>query len=267
MGIFQNIVNKYKDVKEKIDNKNEFKKALLQAVNDGKLTGDEIDLLDKQKEELGLTDEDLKGIRLEIFTLAFNNAKEDQRVTKEEGQELEKIQKYLGLADNEIENSKKELARLRLLNEIQQGNIPTTVVVNLVTQKDEKIYWSENAILLEEKVIKRKYEGGSRGVSFRIMKGVSYRMGAHQGQITSETGIIPVSSGQFIITNKRVIFRGDSISFAVNLNKILNVRLFNDGLQFFENNRSKPRLVKFLKKENQDIIGAIISYAINHFQL
>lgn len=66
MSIFQTIVNKYKDAKQKSLNKKDFKKALLQAVNDGKITKEEIDELDKKKSEFGLTDEDVKGMRAEI---------------------------------------------------------------------------------------------------------------------------------------------------------------------------------------------------------
>ena len=266
MGIFQTLVDKYKDTKQKSLNKKEFREALLQAASDGKLTKEEIDELDKKKGELGLTDEDTKGMKAEIFAAAFSATKADAQVTKDEEQELLSIQKYLGLADDEIQHNKKELARLRLLNEIQQGNMPTMPpITNLVTQKGEKVYWAEPSILAEEKVISRKYQGGSQGMSFRVMKGVSYRVGGHRGHITSETGVVAVSDGELILTSNRVIFRGDKKSFAVKLDKILDIQLFTNGFQFSENNKSKPRLVKFKEQGNHDIIGAILSFAINHY--
>ncbi|MDD4902775.1 MAG: hypothetical protein PHE24_06635 [Patescibacteria group bacterium] len=265
MGIFQTIVNKYKDVKRKSFNKKEFKQALLEAVNDGKLTKEEIDGLNKKKKELDLTDEDIKKIRAEIFAVAFSVTKSDEQVTKDEEQELLTIQKYLGLADEEIQSNKKELARLRLLNEIQQGNIPTIPVKNLITQKDENAYWEEPATLIEEKVLRRRFEGGSQGVSFRIMKGVSYRVGGFRGHSVSETGLVTVGDGDLIITSKRIIFRGDKKSFAVKLDKVLDIQLFTNGLQFSEINRSKPRMIRFGQEGNHNIIGAILSYAINHY--
>ena len=266
MGIFQTIVNKYKDAKQKSLNKVEFKQELLQAVNDGKFTNEEIRELDKKKKDFGLTDEDVKEMKSEIFATAFSVTKADAQVTKDEEQELLSIQKYLGLADDEIQHNKKELVRLRLLNEIQQGNMPTMPpITNLVTQKGEKVYWAEPSILAEEKVISRKYQGGSQGMSFRIMKGVSYRVGGHRGHITSETGVVAVSDGELILTSNRVIFRGEKKSFAVKLDKILDIQLFTNGFQFSENNKSKPRLIKFKEQGNHDIIGAILSFAINHY--
>lgn len=265
MGIFQTIINKYKDTKQKSLNKKEFKQSLLQAVNDGKLTKEEIDELDKKKVELSLTKEDIKSMRAEIFAVAFSVAKEDNQVTEDEEKELKEIQKYLGLADDEIQTTKKELARLRLLNEIQKGNLSNISVVNLVTQKGEMTYWAEPAILVEEKIIRRRYEGGSQGVSLRVMKGVSYHVGGHRGHIVSETGSVPVSDGELIITSKRVIFRGDGKAFAIKLDKILDVQIFTNGLHFSENNKSKPRMVKFKQEGNHDIIGAVLSYVINHY--
>ncbi len=54
--------------------------------------------------------------------------------------------------------------------------------------------------------------------------------------------------------------------FAVKLDKILDIQIFTDGLQFSKNNKSKPRLVKFKKEGKHDIVGAVLSYAINHYE-
>lgn len=265
MGIFKTLIDKYKAAKQKSLNKEEFREILLRAVDDGKLTKEEIDDLDEKKTEFGLTDEDVKDLRVEIFAAAFSVAKADEQVTENEEEELEEIQKYLGLADDEIQKSKIELARLRLLNEIQKGNLPTVPVTDLVMQKDEKAYWAEPSILVEEKVISHRYEGGSHGVSLRIMKGVSYRVGGCHGHIVSETGLVSVSDGNLVITNKRVIFRGDRKAFAIKLDRILDMQIFIDSLQLAENNKSKPRMIKFKQEENHDIVGAVLSYAINHY--
>lgn len=266
MKLFQSLVDRYKDAKQKSLNKKEFTQALIQAVEDGKLTNEEITELETRKTELGLTDEDIKGIRAEIFTTAFSSAKADQQITKDEEEELKKIQKFLGLSDEEISVDKKELARLRLLNEIQLGNIPVIGnATNVILQKNETPYWIEPSTLAEERVLRRRYEGGSNGMSFRVMKGVSYRVGSHKGHIVNETGVVSVSTGDLIITNKRVIFRGDMKSFAIKLDDLLGTQVFTNGIYLTENNKPAPRMVKFQEEGNHDIIGAILSYSINHY--
>ncbi|MFA5387428.1 MAG: hypothetical protein WC322_03455 [Candidatus Paceibacterota bacterium] len=265
MGIFQIIAKKYKDAKQKSLNKKDFKEVLLQTVEDGKLTKEEIEELNKRREEFGFSEEDIKSMKMEVFTKAFNVIKSDQKATKEEEIELRKIQTYLGLGDDQIQHTKRELAKLRLLTEIQEGNMPIINIANLVIQKNEKVYWAEPSTLLEEKVLRRAYAGGSSGVSFRIAKGVSYRVGSSRGHLVSETGIVVVSTGKLIITSKRVIFQGDKKSFATKIDNILDNQLYTNAIYFSENNKSKMRMVKFDKIGNYDVVGAVLSYAINHY--
>ena len=53
--------------------------------------------------------------------------------------------------------------------------------------------------------------------------------------------------------------------FAIKFDKIIDTQLFTNGLQFLENNRSKPRIIQFEQEGNYNIIGAALSYAINHY--
>ncbi len=265
MSILDKFTEKVKDEYGKIQDKKAFRDTLIGAVSDGELTIDEIAELNKLKDELGLSEKDIKGIRADAYAAALTATKLDGRITQSEVEELENIQNFLKLENTEISNQKEELTRLRLLSEIREGNIPTLIPTNLITQKDEKVYWIEPSSLLEEQVVNRRYEGGSRGVSFKIMKGVHYRIGGSKGHIVSEKQNVKVSSGQLIITNKRIIFSGDKKSFSTKMDKLIDINLFNNGLRFSEINRNQPRLLTFEKKGNQEIIGAILSSAINHF--
>jgi hypothetical protein len=264
-GIINSLIQKYKDRKQKGLNKIEFHKSLMRAVEDGVLTQEEISNLNSRQSELGLTDEDINEFRVSAYVKAFETAKSDGIISEQEENELQQIQKYLGLTDQTISDNKKELSRFRLLAEIQRGNLPEINVSGLVTQKGEKVYWSEPAILAETKVVRRRYEGGSQGVSIRIMKGVSYRVGGHRGHLVSDTDTVPVSDGEFIITNKRLIFRGDGKSFAIKLDRILDLRVFTNGLNISEVNKTKPRMVAFKEEKNHDLVGAVLSQAINNF--
>ncbi|HRH55287.1 MAG TPA: hypothetical protein PK609_00255 [Candidatus Paceibacterota bacterium] len=266
MKIFQVIADKYKESKQRSLNKKEFEMSLVEAAADGVLDDKEVEELKKRQSDLGLTDEETKRAKIGAYQTALVSAKSDGQITKEEEEELIRIQKHLGISDVEIAQNKKELARLRLLNEIQLGNIPEVFVPNLITEKDEKVYWAEPAQLIEEKVIKRRYEGGSQGVSLRIAKGVSYRVGGSRGHLVSETGLVPVGTGELVITNKRVVFRGDGKTFSIKLNKLLDVQVLSNGVYFSEINKAKQKMVKYTQPGNQDIIGAILSYAINNFK-
>jgi hypothetical protein len=262
MGLFKSVSDKLREMKQRAKNKKQFISNVMQSVQDGELTDVEMDELTGQYKEFGITESELKKIRLTAYIAASKVVRQDGIVTNEEYEKLKKIQQFLKIPDEDIRGTKQELTRLCLINEIQQGNLPAITTSPVILQKSEKAHWVEPGALLEERVISRRYEGGSHGVSIRIMRGVSYRVGAHRGHIVSETGIVPVSSGDFVITNKRAIFSGDKKSFALRIDKLLDLEMFSDGARLTDD-KGKIRQVKFNVPENTDIVGAVLTQVIN----
>lgn len=264
MNPFRKMIDKWRASKKKAADKATFSTQLMDAVADGKLSKEEIDSLYALQDELGLTREDVASLRIQAFAKAFAVAKNDGAITEEEEQELQTIKEHLEITDAEIAPTQVELTRFRLLREISAGHVPTVSVPGLVLQKLEEAYWVEPASILEERVINRQFVAGSRGVSFRIMKGVSYRVGAYRGHVESETGVVAVSTGELVITSKRAIFRGDKKGFNLRLDKLLNVEMASNGVTITDGT-SKPRVVQFVDAANTDIVGAILSHAVNNF--
>ena len=264
MNSLGRLLTKWRASKQKSADRANLRAQLMAAVADGKFTKEEIDALYDLQEQLGLTAEDVGSIRVQAFAAAFAAAKQDGHVSEEEERELESIKNHLDLADADILPTTIELLRFRLLREIAGGQVPETSVSGLVLQKAERAFWIEPATMLEERVIDRQYIGGSHGVSIRIMKGVSYRVGAFRGHVETKTGIVPTSSGDLVITSKRVIFRGDRKSFNARLDKLLNIEMASDGVSL-TTGATKPKVLQFTNPDNADIVGAILSYAINNF--
>lgn len=264
MSFLQRLADKIHEIKTHSENRKDFSKALLNAVRDGVLTDAEITELNQLKEEYGLTENDLKKLRVKAYETAYVAAKADGVITSEEEADLSRIQKYLGVQDYDIKATKSELLRLRLIDEINHGNLPIQTVSNVVIQRGEVVHWEEQGNILEERVVSKHYVGGSNGVSFRIAKGVSYRIGASRGHIVTDKAIVPISTGRLIFTNKRILFAGDRKSFALSLNKILNIDFFSDGLQLHATT-GKPRIIQITQPAHIDIIGAVISATINGY--
>lgn len=264
MKLLNSLISKYKEMQQNAANKAEFQAMVMAAVSDGKLSAEEIEQINQKKEEFGLTDAQLRDIKVQAFMTAYKVAAGDKRISAEEEKELQAMQEFFGLQEHEVGSTKKDLARFRLLHEIQTGNIPTVPVENIIMQKGERGLWVEPAHLVEEKVLRRRYVGGSSGASFRIAKGLSYRVGSYRGHSVSETGYVIVSTGDLILTSRRIIFRGDKKSFAIKLENLLDIQIFSNGVHFSENGRGKMRIVKYAQPGNQDILGAIASYAINN---
>jgi hypothetical protein len=258
----QSIVAKIHAARQHTADKAEYRAQLMNAVSDGVLTVDELKHLQAIQHEMGLTPEEIGVFRVAAYQGAFAAAKADGTISAEEEQELSQIKSFLGVLDSEVVASSVELGRYRLLREIQEGNPPSITVSGLVTQKGELPYWSEPGSILEEKVVDRQYVGRSQGVSLRIAKGVSYRVGAQRGHLVSQTGIVPVSTGNLVVTSKRVMFIGDKKGFNLQLDKVLSLELHSDGITIVDSS-SKPHVVQSVSSGNAEVVGAILSYAVN----
>ena len=129
-------------------------------------------------------------------------------------------------------------------------------VNGIILRKAETPHWSEPAELLEERVVGRRYEGGSQGMSIRIAKGLSYRIGAQKGRLITDKAMVSVSKGDLIITNQRVIFQGSMKSINLPFTKLLEFRCLDDGI-VLTNDKGKPCFIQFFNSKNGAIVEAI----------
>lgn len=263
MGIFDSITDKFKAMQQRSSNKSEFHALVLSAVSDGMLTDDEILVIGNKYQQFGLNKEDIKGLGANAYENAAKVVMADGIVKDSDIEQLNRIQKLLMVSDIEVSEIKVAITRMRTLHQLQLGSLPNIKPTGLILQKYEIAHWEEPANLLEDKVVKRGYVGGSQGVSFRIVKGISYRVGRSKGQLVSETAIVPIASGKIVITDRRIVFSGDKKSLNIKLEDILNVEVYSDGLNITDG-KGMPRIVQLVNKSNADLVGVVLSRAINN---
>ena len=270
MSVWDRIVHAYRALQtefaraaERQRRLNEFRKVVAAAVADGVVTLDEFDALREAQRQLGLTDADVQAIRGEVIRQALQAATEDKRLSPEEERSLQQLAEYFDLPADQIPANREQLDRYRLLYQLEHEPLPVVMVPGLVLRRGETPHWSEPGELLEERVINRRYEGGSSGFSFRIAKGVRYRVGGHRGRIVTETGLVPISRGDLVLTNRRIVFRGDRRSVAAEWTKVIDVSLYLDGIKVSVTNRAKPVLIRFADSRNAEIVGVVVSRLIN----
>jgi hypothetical protein len=86
------------------------------------------------------------------------------------------------------------------------------------------------------------YEAGSHGVSFRIAKGVYYRVGAIRGRRITTENFQAIDSGKCAITTRHIYFGGSAKSFRVRLDKIVSCELMSNGILFYKDGANpKPQ--------------------------
>lgn len=263
MNIVQKLIGKIRDIHDTSKRRAELRKMAVDIAKDGVVTDDELASLEKQCATLGLPLAEVQQLKMIVLNTAMTAAKSDRRLSADEEASLQRVITYFGLPITAIQHSKQELARFKLMEEIERGVLPTLDNPGIILQKNEIAHWGEPVNLLEEKVISRQYVGGSSGVSVRICKGVSYRVGAQRGQLVTQTGILPVSSGPLVVTNKRVVFSGDRKSLASKLENLIDINVFSDGMQLSFSNKSKPYRFQFVNKAHVEIMSLVLSGVIN----
>lgn len=117
-----------------------------------------------------------------------------------------------------------------LVKQLEDG-VPAGLV-QTVLKKGEVAIDSVPTKLLEYRSGGSSYQGGSQGVSIRIMKGVSYRVGANRGQLVRNPEQLQViDHGDATFTNQRVVFGGQSQTREWSFDKLVDFNAGDNGTQ------------------------------------
>lgn len=117
-------------------------------------------------------------------------------------------------------------------NLIYSGSLPNLNVNTLILSSGETCHFVDKACLMTQKIV-RHYQRRNNGMSFRVMKGVTYHTGDGESHPIEQQ--VPVyTPGYLYITNKRVIFVAREKSFEKKLTGLTAVTSYSDavGLQF-----------------------------------
>ena len=161
----------------------------------------------------------------------------EQKRQKEEMENTLKID-LLNTISDVIKSDKNQLIGL---NFSEYGVVP-------FLKKELLIYSEENTDLF---LIKKNisYVGRSQGVSFRVAKGVRFRIGNSQGERIVNECEEYICSGNFLISTVGVYFKGDFKSLKLRYNKLVSIDLdFNRLVLIKDTANSLPVIIGFKNK-------------------
>lgn len=123
------------------------------------------------------------------------------------------------------------------------GKLPSTSISGtnpIRLQKNEQVIW--NFVLTRHFKFKRhsSHTGSSRGVSFRVAKGVYYRAGTHRGHSVSDIHLDLVDTGDLAVCSQNLYFIGRGEAVRIPYNKIIATTLLSDGIEVFKEGRAAP---------------------------
>lgn len=230
--------------------------ALKLILKNAFVNGIDFYTLDKQIKtilsESYINSEKLKQIYLIAFDEAILNYLYDGVITDNEKKTVARFQQYTGLSQ-QVLNSNKSLEKVvqsDILQAVLNGIIPKPSItiqgaLPFMIGKDEKILWVFRDVELVEQKVKREFRGRSHGVSFRVMKGVYYRVGEFRGAPIETTQMLSVGRGVLVLTDKTIYYNCQQKSLKIPYKKLISIEPYSDGVGFQKDGASsKPFFLK-----------------------
>lgn len=220
---------------------------------------------EEQKELLKKQD---KPSALEIYSNIYNRFEADKELDGAEINTLQIVQDTFGLTDEDIRYNERVRPYIYAYAIKKEGRLPSVdfkiVGGDIILKKGEVVHFADKAVLKELKTINLGYEGGSQGVSIRIAKGISYRVGSHRGHIIKEDRFVETSHGNLIITNQRLFlypFPGN-MPLSIPLTKILSYHCYKNGVEVYKEGREKGYFFSIGNSGSVEIFGLCLGHLL-----
>lgn len=146
--------------------------------------------------------------------------------------------------------------RASIIELLDSGQMPV-ISASLFYKKDETAHYACQSELYEER-IHTHYEGASAGASIRIVRGLYYRIGAYRGRPVITPSMDKISDGELIITNQRVVFKGQGKDINMPLSKLIDITHYSDAVVFHRQGKNKPQ---YFKVEDPELVTCIAQRA------
>jgi hypothetical protein len=225
----------------------------------GKITPGKVDELIKaaKRHEVENPADDKTQLRREVFNQAAGAVRAQGHLSSKEIDELAKIQKFLALRDDQVERTKWDLAKLRTLTEIRKGKLPV-VPANSAALRGVQLLPGETAhYAVQVEVLDRGSTGAQAGVP--VKWATPYMINSAKAHCIPEEGNKELGEGYLFITNRRLFFKGENRSAAVEYSPKASFFLYRDGIRLERNVGNTLLRFKSRSDETAEIAGELFA--------
>lgn len=185
-----------------------------------------------------------------VLNKAADKFMTDGWLSDSERQLIESYTSSLGIALNCLpakyqNESVARISQAIVLKDLQQGILPKQpLTVPVMLGHGECTLWVFDKVTMYQEKITREYVGGSRGMSYRICKGLTYRTGSFKGHPVERSHMDMVGVGSLVVTNKNFFFHCPTASVRIPYSKLVGVTPYSDGLEVHKE-EAKPKRTVF----------------------
>lgn len=258
--VIQQLIQSIKDSLARAQHIEAVRQAFVTAVADLHLDAKEVAVLRAEVAQHQLTADEVREIGMHVLHDVSQRVKQDVVVTDGEVALMQQIVQLTQVPSNQLGDIMATLYVQRKMYEVSQGRLSPIQVMGVNLLAGEQAYWNEPVTLIEERVVRREMVGRSQGVNIRIMRGVSYRIGGSRGQTMPVYGDVPIATGELILTNQRVLFKGDKKSIALLWRDVIGIDPYTNAITIHSGKAKQPLRFFYARNESSELVAQIASY-------
>ena len=151
------------------------------------------------------------------------------------------------------------LERFRLLARIDAGQI-LPIAVSIRLQAGEVCHFHASGVAHKEmRVVTKRVNYSGVTASIRIVKGIRWRLGSMSVDRVTQDVLTQIDSGDFYITNRRILIQGTRKNTAVPLSKVTDFTVYSDGLKI---DKDSGKDVYVVGTTDWELAGACLNQAL-----
>jgi hypothetical protein len=217
-----------------------------------------LDQIKARAMEAKLPTKDYDRLRAGLIEPAVDAVLADDLLSEAEETALFEALDRLGVTDEILHSNGGAILDRLMVAKVNDGRLPAIEHPHLMAQPGEVVHLETNAQLMKVVAI-REWQSGSHGVSFRIMKGVTYRTGVTRGKMVTTGSTVEVAdAGALSVTDRRIVFTGQTKTLEFRFDKLAAMELFSDGVRLGVTNRQTTSTFTL---DHVDSFAAIVNAA------
>jgi hypothetical protein len=222
-----------------------YKKSLTEVLKDRKVTDSEKASLERLSAYLKIPASVREQIHEKtagpIIQRRLDEFTADNQLSPEEDEELNALARSLGITLTSEGPSAYALYMMRTLWRINNAPLPV-LETHLNLQRNENVHFDCHVRWYEHRKVTTRVNYGGPSLRIKICKGVYWNAGSMNVQRVSEDVLREIDSGQVYVTNKRIIFDGETKNQSIKLDKILDIERYTDGVGIEKETGKSPIL-------------------------
>lgn len=208
-----------------------------------------------------LTETERRKRGAQAFRAFADNVLADDFFTIDEEMAFSEVADALDVDQPMFETQFRDVLQRMAVARANDGRLSVIEDPQLMTKKNEIVHLETAASLMKE-VVLREWRSGSSGVSFRVAKGVRYRVGQTRGHsVVVGTEMQVEDNGIFCITSQRAAYMGSRKTMEFPYAKLMGIEPFTDGISIRASNRQKTPLFK-LEEGMGHVVAATLNAAV-----